>query len=93
MRNDTSTQDLNSGIALKLLEEVNWVSDYLQEDLKPKIRDSVRIYLYGYDSGWMIDALVVDVHNLRRHNLIYVQIPGRIHSLTPTTYLNHYRKL
>jgi hypothetical protein len=36
----------------------------LQEDLKLEIRDSVRIYLYGYDSGWMIDAPVVDVHSL-----------------------------
>jgi hypothetical protein len=37
--------------------------------LKSEIRDSVRIYLYSYDSGWMIDAPVVDVHSLAQNLL------------------------
>ena len=45
------------------------VGGYLQEDLKSEIHDSVRIYLYGYDSGWMTDALIVDVPSLAQNLL------------------------
>lgn len=36
---------------------VNWVSDFLPDDLHLKIRREVRIFYYNYDSYWQRDAL------------------------------------
>ncbi|KAI9860939.1 MAG: hypothetical protein M1813_005618 [Trichoglossum hirsutum] len=76
-RKDAFTRRWGNGLALKHLEEVNWVSDFLQEDLRPEIRGFVRTYLYGYDSGWMIDAPVVDVHSLARNLLDTIAVQSR----------------
>jgi hypothetical protein len=37
--------------------------------LKPEICNSVRIYLYSYDSGWIIDIPVVDIYSLAQNLL------------------------
>jgi hypothetical protein len=36
---------------------VNWVTDFLCDDLPPDIRLHVRIFFYNYDSYWKRDAI------------------------------------
>jgi hypothetical protein len=60
------------------MEVINWVSDLLLEDLKkelkPEMCDPVRVYFYGYDSNWMIDAPVVDIYSLAQNLLNTITI-------------------
>ncbi|KJZ70348.1 hypothetical protein HIM_10277 [Hirsutella minnesotensis 3608] len=43
---------------------VNWVSDFLPNDLPPAIRGNVRIFFYNYDSYWKRDAVYTRLPNL-----------------------------
>ena len=36
---------------------VNWVNNFLCEDLPSSVRQQVRIFFYNYDSYWMRDAV------------------------------------
>jgi hypothetical protein len=36
---------------------VNWVSDFLCEDLPPEVRRHARVFFYNYDSYWKNDAI------------------------------------
>lgn len=60
---DLPAQHLDDGPSSKP-KEINWVRDFLHQDLKKDFSQSVRIFLYGYDSRWMRDAPVVDLQSL-----------------------------
>ncbi|KAK4193989.1 hypothetical protein QBC40DRAFT_344403 [Triangularia verruculosa] len=55
---------------------VNWVSDFLPEDLPPAVRRDVRMFFYNYDSYWKRDA----VHTRLTHhgNELLEHINGEI---------------
>jgi hypothetical protein len=48
---------------------VNWIKEFLLPDLALEMRSSVRMFLYGYDSRWIADAPVIDVHSLAQNLL------------------------
>ncbi|KJZ69751.1 hypothetical protein HIM_10862 [Hirsutella minnesotensis 3608] len=43
---------------------VNWVSDFLPNDLPPAIRRNARLFFYNYDSYWKRDAVYTRLPNL-----------------------------
>jgi Putative serine esterase (DUF676) len=55
------------------LDDTVWVRDFLAVDLKPELRDRTRLFLYGYNSSWMVDAPTVDVHSLAQNLLDTVE--------------------
>ncbi|KAL8690234.1 MAG: hypothetical protein Q9218_004272 [Villophora microphyllina] len=42
-------------------DEVCWVSDFLPEDLPPRIRKNIRVFFYNYDSYWKRDAAQIQL--------------------------------
>jgi hypothetical protein len=42
---------------------VNWVSDFLPDDLPPSTREDARIFFYNYDSYWKRDAVHTRLRN------------------------------
>ncbi|KAH0537484.1 hypothetical protein FGG08_005702, partial [Glutinoglossum americanum] len=58
-------------------EDIIWVRDFLAADLKPELRDWARLYLYGYNSSWMLDAPTVDVHSLAQNLLDTIEAKRR----------------
>lgn len=43
---------------------MNWVSDFLPNDLPTAIRKDTRIFFYNYDSYWKRDAVQTRLWNL-----------------------------
>jgi hypothetical protein len=43
---------------------VNWVSDFLLDDLPPSGRKDTRLFFYNYDSYWKRDAVHTRLWNL-----------------------------
>lgn len=52
---------------------VNWVSDFLPDDLPPTIRREVRIFYYNYDSYWQRDALHTRLELLGKRLLEHIR--------------------
>jgi Putative serine esterase (DUF676) len=61
------------GVVGKDPVDLNWVTQFLPEDLKPDVRDCARLFLYGYNSRWMDNAPVVDVHSLGRRLSVTIE--------------------
>ncbi|KAI0399616.1 hypothetical protein F4802DRAFT_29064 [Xylaria palmicola] len=55
---------------------VNWVSDFLPEDLPPAVRSDVRMFYYNYDSYWKRDAVLTRLATLG--NELLERINGEI---------------
>ena len=43
---------------------MNWISDFLPDDLPPTTRKDTRIFFYNYDSYWKRDAVHTRLWNL-----------------------------
>lgn len=52
-------------------QHVNWISDFLPDDLPPEVREGIRIFFYNYDSYWKRDAVFTRLqgvgNNLLQH--------------------------
>jgi triacylglycerol esterase/lipase EstA (alpha/beta hydrolase family) len=53
------------------------VETYLVNDLRVRLEKNFRVFLYGYDSGWMFDAPEVTVRSLAQGLLETVRVKHR----------------
>ena len=51
---------------------MNWVSDFLPDDLLPAIRRDVRMFFYNYDSYYKRDAVYTRLTNLGNELLEHI---------------------
>ncbi|KAK3947691.1 hypothetical protein QBC32DRAFT_318570 [Pseudoneurospora amorphoporcata] len=68
-----ATADAPKDTTPKTNQFVNWVSDFLPNDLPPTIGREVRIFYYNYDSYWQRDALYTRLELLGKGLLEHIR--------------------
>lgn len=51
---------------------MNWVSDFIPNDLPPEFRKSVRMFFYNYDSYWKRDAVYTRLASVANNLLEHI---------------------
>lgn len=66
---------------------MNWVSDFLPNDLPPEVRKDTRIFFYNYDSYWKRDAVYTRLTSVGNNLLEHIDGQARLSQNASIEYL------